>query len=104
MGAQRTNFTQAEISEFRDIFNFWVEKSASLKRASQLPSEIEPDEQPTLMTMLSKDGADDLTRKQFLSMDGMQRIVRSLGLPMNHDEKKVLHDRIYSLPRVDPDK
>lgn len=102
MMVQRTGFTQTEITEFHEIFSFWAKKVAKLEADAMLREDEDNDmmemtSSPTLTDLMKKDHAEE--GSEYLSLDGMQRVVRSLGLHMNHDEKKVLIDKIGNLPR-----
>merc|ERR1711907_770950 len=104
-----TNFTQAEINDFREIFSFWAEKVRKLEMEAKLRRESEDFVPPDLKRALTRTMGIDQTdksnaRNQYLSLDGMMRVVRSLGLQMNHDERKVLQDTISALPRAHPKK
>lgn len=99
-----TKFTQAEITEFREIFAFWAEKVASLEKAHNMVSDKADDGNPALTKLLCKDGVDESIRNLSLSQDGMLRVVRSLGVKPNDDEKRTLLDKLNSLPRANAKK
>merc|ERR1719506_343340 len=104
MMSHQTKFSQAEINQFREFFTFWAAKVAAFERATTMDAEADDEQQPVLSALLSKDGAEEQSRNMSLSIDGMQRVVRSLGLHMNQSEKKMLYDHIDNLPRVDQKK
>jgi len=110
MMLKTTNFTQAEINDFREIFGYWAEKVRALEqearlRRSSLDADVtdQPRELRRRLTMaVGIDHHDHSSvRHQYLSFDGMLRVVRSLGIHMNHDERKALQDAVTDLPRAD---
>jgi Ca2+-binding EF-hand superfamily protein len=93
---EKTHFTPKEAEEFREIFTFWSVKAAALDEGGEAPDQID-----SQATGVSGGGGNELAtqaRNQHLTPSGMSRVVRSLGLHMNQQEKREMEDRIEAGP------
>jgi len=83
---EQTRFTPKEAEEFRGIFNFWSQTSAALEGGLGSSEE-------------AGDLCEENAKKQYLTKDGINRVVRSLGLPgITTQDKRDLDERIAAGP------